>query len=87
MEKITDWRWNGQEDAFWYVSGDVPKVLIYRDGQAPAGDLVDQLDVRSANDAGYQAAWMLEMLARKNYDKLKPNMRVAYDFLNARLGG
>lgn len=87
MEKITEWRWNGQTDAFWYADGDTPKVLVYRNDSPPSDDQVALLDSRYWTEAGYNAAWMLQSLRSKVYDKLMPNMRAAYDFLNARLGG
>ena len=92
-EKITEWQTDHdgmrRTDAFYFVAeaGESPaKVIVYRSGEAPGAEAVAELDARNWTPAGYNAAWMRDCLSRKNYDRLMPNMKAAYDFLNARLG-
>ena len=93
MEKICSWKWrpsalhDQQEDAFYWSeprSGVPAKVVIFRNGQAPDPAEVRALSERNQNRAGYRASWMYQMLQRKPYDTLAPNMKAAFDYLNAK---
>lgn len=95
MEKICSWLWRPEpnasqrEDAFHWVpaEGDAPDMVVIGRGDAmPTAEDIAALSTQNQTVHGFNAAWMYEMLSRKEYEKLMPNMKNALDFLRIKLG-